>query len=410
MWKTLQRASKRFYSLQEHQAKSLMRELGVAVQNGNAAATPAEAFSLASLLTGQLVLKANVQAGGRGKGSLSSGLKGGVHLTDSAVEVRRLTEQMIGFNITTHQTPPNGVPVHSVLVLEAVDIDQQLYLALLLDRAYGGPVFVASKHGGVEIEETAKNSPSSIFAHPVPLTSELSTEDATIVAQGLGLEGSLKTQAIEQLKKLFKLFVSKDATQVEINPWAITPTGRLVCVDAKINIDDSALFRQPDIKAFKTEAESSAEVDAMEVRAEQAGLSYVSLDGSIGCLVNGAGLAMATMDLVKLNGGAPANFLDVGGGANVKQVTEAFRILNSHPKVKSVFVNIFGGIMRCDILAEGLITAARESKMTHPLVVRLEGTNADLGRQLIKSAGSDWNLHLAEDQESAAQLAIRLAQ
>jgi succinyl-CoA synthetase beta subunit len=409
MWKTIARASKRFYSLQEAQAKSLMRELGVTVQKGRSAATPAEAFDVASSLTGQLVVKAQVQAGGRGKGSLSSGLKGGVHLTDSAAEVRRLSEQMIGFNITTHQTLPGGVPVKSVLVLEAIDIDKQLYLALLLDRAYGGPVFVASRHGGVEIEDTVKTDPSAVFVHPVPLRPELLDEDASAVAQGLGLEGDLKSQAIEQLKRLYKLFVDKDATQVEINPWAITPTQKLVCVDAKINIDDSALFRQPDIKAFKTEAENSFEADAMEVRAEKAGLSYVSLDGSIGCLVNGAGLAMATMDLVKLHGGSPANFLDVGGGANVKQVTEAFRILNAHPKVKAVLVNIFGGIMRCDVLAEGLITAAREAKMQHPLVVRLEGTNADLGRQLIRQAGAGWNLHLAEDQETAAQLAIQLA-
>ena len=400
---------RRFY-LHEHQSKGLMAKYGLRVQQGGAAPTPAKAREIASILPpGELIVKAQVLAGGRGKGRLTSGLQGGVQFCTSAKEVEAKASQMIGFNLITKQTTSEGVPVNGVLVYHAVDIQKQLYLAMVLDRKHNGPVVVASKQGGVDIEETAAQSPDSIYIRPIDIRNGLTPVDAAEVATRMELTQAETKQCTDQLQKMYKMFIEKDATQIEINPWAITPKGDLVCVDAKVNIDDSALFRQPEVRLFKEEAERSAEANAIENRAERASLNYVALDGNIGCLVNGAGLAMATMDLVKQMGGTPANFLDVGGGASVEQVKEAFHILGGHPQVKAIFVNIFGGILLCDRIANGLVQAARDVGLRQPLVVRLEGTNADLGRKILAQAGSQWNLNVAEDMESGAKLAVKLA-
>lgn len=400
----------RSFYLHEHQSKGLMAKYGLRVQQGGAAPTPAKAREIASILpAGDLIVKAQVLAGGRGKGRLTSGMLGGVQFCKTAKEVETKAAQMIGYNLITKQTPPEGVLVKGVLVYHSIDIQRQLYLAMVLDRKHNGPVIVASPHGGVDIEETAERNPASIFIRPVDVRVGLTPVDSAEVANKLELNQAETRQCAEQLQKMYKMMIEKDATQIEINPWAITPKGDLVCVDAKVNIDDSALFRQPEVRLFKEEAELCAEANALESRAERAGLNYVALDGNIGCLVNGAGLAMATMDLVKQSGGNPANFLDVGGGASVEQVKEAFAILGGHPHVKAIFVNIFGGILLCDRIANGLVQAAKEVGLKQPLVVRLEGTNADLGRKILSTTGKDWNLRVADDMESGAKLAVQLA-
>lgn len=316
---------------------------------------------------------------------MTSGLKGGVKLCKTPAEIETFTNQMIGYNLITHQTRKEGLKVNAVLVHEAVDIDRQIYLAFILDRQTQSPALVASKFGGMEIEEVAKTHPESIIVHPIDISKGFLNEDAIKVASQLGLdEEPFLSQAIKQMQLLYKMFLDNDCTQVEINPWATDPKKLLWCVDAKITIDDNAKFRQKVLVEEKKNSVASEDIDPYEEKAVAAGLSYVALDGNIGCMVNGAGLAMATMDIIKLAGGEPANFLDVGGGANVEQIKTAFEILTNHPSVKTIFINIFGGILKCDLLADGIIKAAQLVDLKVPIVARLTGTNADEGKRKLE--------------------------
>ena len=321
---------------------------------------------------------------------------------------------MIGYNLITHQTPPEGLLVKSVLVHEGVDIDKQLYLAILHDRKNQALCVVSSTKGGMDIEEVAKEDPDAIKIHSFDIRTGLTKESATKIVDSLELpSGKLRDQGIDQLQKLYQMFIKLDATQIEVNPWAITPEKDIYCVDAKINIDDNALFRQQELlDMYKQGANltSAADQDDNEEKAVAAGLNYIALDGNIGCMVNGAGLAMATMDIIQLKGGKPANFLDVGGGANTEQVKTAFEILSQHPKVKAIFVNIFGGIMKCDTIAQGIINAASQVKIDVPVVVRLTGTNADKAFTLLddfsKSGKGKVQLIVNPSFDSAAQNVI----
>ena len=359
-----------------------MRKFNIRVQKGAIALNPETAYQVATKLdpSGGLILKAQVHAGGRGKGHLTSGLKGGVKICKTPEEVKNYTKQMIGYNLITHQTVKEGLKVNAVLVHEGVDIDRQIYLAFILDRNTQGPALIASKFGGMEIEEVAREHPESIIFHPIDIKLGLSDKDARKVAEQLDLgQEPFLSQAVEQMKNIYKMFLELDSTQVEINPWATDPKKLLWCIDAKINVDDNAKFRQTELVKLKKESVASEQIDPFEEKAVAAGLNYVALDGNIGCMVNGAGLAMATMDIIKLHGGEPANFLDVGGGANVDQIKTAFEILTGHPKVKAIFINIFGGILKCDILADGIIKAAELVDLKVPIVARLVGNNSEIG-------------------------------
>ena len=321
---------------------------------------------------------------------------------------------MIGYNLITIQTPKAGLPVEKVLVHEGVDIADESYLAFLHDRKIGSPVCVASPQGGMDIEEVAKNTPDEVKVFPVNIDKGMTEEVAAKIANFLGFNnGPMHTQAKEQLARLYEMFIKLDATQVEINPWATTPDKDLYCIDAKINIDDNALFRHKEIVEMKEKTGGSEDTDPNEQKARAVGLEYVALDGNIGCMVNGAGLAMGTMDIIKLKGGNPANFLDVGGGANTDQVKTGFEILNSHPDVKAIWVNIFGGIMKCDTIATGIIEAAKNIEMKHPVIVRLTGTNSDKAFKLLedyKNSGScAMDLHVVGDFNNAANEAVKLA-
>lgn len=401
----------KFFDLHEYQSKIILQSHGLPVQKGDLATSPEEAFKIAKSLSGELVIKAQVHAGGRGKGHLTSGLKGGVKLTKSAEEIQKLASQMIGYNLITHQTPKEGLPVKSVLVLEAVDLKKQYYLAIVLDRTYQAPVIIVSNEGGVDIEDVAKNNPSAIKYFPIDVLKGITEENVKNVVGFLNLENDTqKTEARDQIKKLYSLFNNIDATQIEINPWITDNNGKWFLIDAKINIDDSASFRQEKIVSMKEDGKGSEDVDENEVKANKAGLNYIGLKGDIGCLVNGAGLAMATMDIIKLKNGEAANFLDVGGSASTDQVTQAFEILNNHPSVKTILVNIFGGIMRCDIIAEGIIQAVKKVGVNVPIVVRLTGTNADKGRKMIEEFASKnkgkVNFITAKDLDQAAEFAV----
>lgn len=317
---------------------------------------------------------------------------------------------MIGYNLITKQTKKEGLPVKAVLVHEGVDIEKQIYLAILLDRKFQGPAIVASKNGGMEIEEVAHNHPESIFVQPIDIKKGITKELGEKVVKELGLM-DYKDQAIEQIEKLYKMFMKIDSTQIEINPWALTPQGKLFCVDAKIEIDDSAIFRQERLYKLKKESVASEDVDPNEEKAQDIGINYVGLDGNIGCMVNGAGLAMSTMDIIKLKGGMPANFLDVGGSANTQQVKAAFEILLRHEQVKAILVNIFGGIMRCDIIAKGIIAATEQIGLKLPLVVRLTGTNSELGCKMIEEFAAKnkdkYKIVAATDLSDAAEKAVK---
>ena len=407
---------RRFFDLHEFQSKYIMGKYGVNVQKGAIALNENDAAKIATGLSnkGGLILKAQVKAGGRGKGKLTSGLKGGVKICKSPEEIKDFTKQMIGYNLITHQTPPEGLLVKSVLVHEGVDIDKQLYLAILHDRKNQALCVVSSTKGGMDIEEVAKEDPDAIKIHSFDIRTGLTKESAAKIVDSLELPaGKLRDQGIDQLQKLYQMFIKLDATQIEVNPWAITPEKDIYCVDAKINIDDNALFRQQELlDMYKQGASltSAADQDDNEEKAIAAGLNYIALDGNIGCMVNGAGLAMATMDIIQLKGGKPANFLDVGGGANTEQVKTAFEILSQHPKVKAIFVNIFGGIMKCDTIAQGIINAASQVKIDVPVVVRLTGTNADKAFTLLddfsKSGKGKVQLIVNPSFDSAAQNVI----
>ena len=374
-------------NIHEYQAKELLAKYGIPVPAGFAAMSVEEAVEAAKKLPGPLwVVKAQIHAGGRGKGrfkELGESAKGGVRLAHSVDEVREHAAEMLGKTLVTIQTGPGGKQVQRLYITDGVDIAKEFYLALLVDRETGRIAVVASTEGGMEIEKVAHDSPEKITTVTVDPATGLMPHHGRAVAAALGLTGDLAKQAGKVLGSLYQAFLGTDASQVEINPLAVDDKGQLLVLDAKVGFDNNAEFRHPDLEQLR----DLTEEDPMEIEASKYDLSYIKLDGSIGCMVNGAGLAMATMDIIKLEGGEPANFLDVGGGANTEKVTAAFKIILSDPAVKGILVNIFGGIMRCDIIAEGIVAAAREVSLGVPLVVRLEGTNVQQGKDILASSG-----------------------
>ena len=370
-------------NIHEYQARELFAKFGVATQPGAVAFTPEEAEQVATKLGGKLVVKAQIHAGGRGKGTFKSGFKGGVHLCDTPAEAKELAAKMLGQVLVTHQTGPDGKEVGKVFVGQAVDIAKELYFAILLDRATSAPVVIASTEGGVDIEAVAEHTPEKILRIPVNPALGLMPYQTRIIAARLGLTGKLMTQASKLFTNLYRLFIECDCSMVEVNPLVITAGGELLALDAKFNFDDNALYRQPAVVAMRDVTEE----DPREVEASKYALNYIGLDGDIACLVNGAGLAMATMDIIQYAGGSPANFLDVGGGASKEQVTQAFGIILGDKNVKGILVNIFGGIMDCNIIANGIVEAARETHLSIPLVVRLEGNNVEAGKKTLAESG-----------------------
>lgn len=364
-------------NIHEYQAKTVLAKYGVAVPRGGVAYTPAEAEAVAQSLGGKLwVVKAQIHAGGRGKA-------GGVKLARSLDEVKEYAKNMIGMTLVTHQTGPEGREVKRVYIEEGSNIDKELYLSAVVDRATSRILFMGSTEGGVDIEEVAEHHPEKIIR--VAIDPVLNMQDFYVrkLAFGLDIPKELHGEFSKFVYALYDAFVKTDASQLEINPLVITKEGKLLTLDAKFNFDENSLFRQPEV----AEMRDPDEEEPLEQKAAKFGLSYVKMDGNIGCMVNGAGLAMATMDIIQLSGGTPANFLDVGGGASKEKVTEAFKLIMSDPNVEGILVNIFGGIMRCDIIAEGIIAAAREISLSVPLVVRLEGTNVELGKKMMASSG-----------------------
>jgi succinyl-CoA synthetase beta subunit len=382
----------------EYQAKAILRDRGVSVPRGVACFSVNDAVNAAQELSGdRWVVKAQIHAGGRGKG-------GGVKVVESVNEVEETAGQLLGMQLVTHQTDANGQQVKRLLVEEGVGIDRELYLGLVIDRATQKVVIMASAEGGTEIEEVAAATPDKIFKLFIDPGQGVIDTDVSALLEKVGLTGEPAEQGVLFVKALYMAFWDTDASLAEINPLVVTTNGKIIALDAKFNFDDNALFRHPDIVAMRdTDEEDPAELEASAV-----GLNYISLDGNIGCLVNGAGLAMATMDIIKLYGGDPANFLDVGGGATADQVTEAFKIMLRNPDLKAILVNIFGGIMRCDVVAEGLVQAAKVVKLSIPLVVRLEGTNVEKGREILEKAGLD--MVTATTMNDAAQKAVAAAQ
>ena len=363
--------------IHEYQGKDILREYGVAVPNGKACFSVDEAVAAAEEIGGsRWVVKAQIHAGGRGKG-------GGVKLADSLDEVRQHAEDIFGMTLITHQTGPEGKEVKRLLVEEAAPIADELYVGLVVDRASQRVVVMASSEGGTEIETVAAETPELIHKVIVDPKTGLSTNDADELAARIGIPDDLVGDGGKLIQALYQAFWDKDCSLAEINPLIVTEDGRVMALDAKMNFDESAMYRHPELQELR----DLDEEDADEIEASKFGLNYISLDGTIGCLVNGAGLAMATMDIIKLYGASPANFLDVGGGATTEQVTEAFKLMLKNSNLKAILVNIFGGIMRCDVIAEGLVNAAREVDLSVPLVVRLEGTNVDQGRQILAESG-----------------------
>ena len=374
-------------NIHEYQAKELLAKFGVPVPAGHAAMSVEEAVKAAEQLPGPLwVVKAQIHAGGRGKGKfkeLGADAKGGVRLARSIDEVRANAEEMLGKTLVTIQTGAQGKLVQRLYITDGVDIEKEFYLALLVDRSTGRIAVVASTEGGMDIEAVAHDTPEKIETITIDPATGLMPHHGRAVAAALGLSGDLAKQAANVLAKLYDAFIGTDASQIEINPLAITAGNKLMVPDAKVGFDNNAEFRHPDLELLR----DITEEDPMEVEASKHDLAYIKLDGDIGCMVNGAGLAMATMDIIKLNGAFPANFLDVGGGASKEKVTAAFKIILSDPAVKGILVNIFGGIMRCDIIAEGIVEAAKEVSLSVPLVVRLEGTNVQQGKDILAMSG-----------------------
>jgi succinyl-CoA synthetase beta subunit len=378
-------------NIHEHQAKAVLEKFGVPVPRGGVAFTADEAVKVAGTLGGQLwVVKAQIHAGGRGKG-------GGVKVVKSLDALREEAARMLGMTLITHQTGPEGKTVHRIYIEEGSSIARELYVSFLVDRATSRIAVIASTEGGMDIEEVAAKTPEKLLTLTIDPAAGFQPHHGRRVAFALGLKGPQVNQAVGLLTGLYKAFTETDASLVEINPLVVNGEGKLICLDAKFNFDDNALFRHPDIKALRDETEE----DPMELEASKHDLSYVKLDGTIGCMVNGAGLAMATMDIIKLYGAEPANFLDVGGGADKARVTEAFKLILSDKNVKGILVNIFGGIMRCDIIAEGVIAAAKEVHLSVPLVVRLAGTNVELGKEILSKSGL--KITPADDLADAAQ-------
>jgi succinyl-CoA synthetase beta subunit len=374
-------------NIHEYQAKAILREYGVPVAKGGAALTVDEAVAAAQGLPGPVwVVKAQIHAGGRGKGKFkeaAAGDKGGVRLAKSVDEVREFASQMLGNTLVTHQSGADGRVVKRLYIEDGSSIERELYLSALIDRANSRLSFICSTEGGMDIEEVAHKTPEKIITLSIDPAAGFAPFHGRKVAYALGLTGNAVKQCVNLVGTLTRAFLEKDMSILEINPLVVTKDNNLLCLDAKVNFDGNALFRHPDIMALR----DLGEEDPAEVEASKYDLSYVKLDGTIGCLVNGAGLAMATMDIIKLYGEEPANFLDVGGGASKEKVSEAFKIILSDRNVKGILVNIFGGIMRCDIIAEGIIAAAREMALSVPLVVRLEGTNVELGKKILRESG-----------------------
>jgi len=389
-------------NIHEYQAKELLQKFDVATTRGRVASTLDEAQQITRELGDiDIVVKAQIHAGGRGKGTFTNGFKGGVHVLKTPAEVRDVAAKMLGQILVTHQTGPAGRQVNKVLVAESADIAREIYFAVLLDRATAAPVIVASTEGGVEIEAVAAKSPEKIIREAINPLAGLQPFQTRKLAKQLGFESSQLKSASKLFEGLYRTFIAYDCSMVEVNPLVVTRKGDVLALDAKFNFDDNALYRHPEIAALR----DIAEEDPREVEASKHGLNYIGLDGNIACLVNGAGLAMATMDIIKFYGGEPANFLDVGGGATEEQVTEAFKILIADKKVKAILVNIFGGIMKCDIIAQGIINAAKTLKLSVPLVVRLEGTNVEAGKKLIADSGLA--VITADDLADAAQKAVK---
>ena len=391
-------------NIHEYQAKELLQRFEVATTRGKVASTLDEAEQIARELGDvDVVVKAQIHAGGRGKGEFKNGFNGGVHIRKTPQEVRKVAAKMLGQILVTHQTGPTGRVVNKVLVAESAEIAREIYFAVLLDRAIAAPLIVASSEGGVDIETVAAKSPEKIIREPIDPLAGLQPFQTRKVAKQLGFESSQLKSAAKPFEGLYRTFVAFDCSMVEVNPLVITTKGDVLALDAKFNFDDNALYRHPEIEALRDVAEE----DPREVEASKHGLNYIGLDGNIACLVNGAGLAMATMDIIKFYGGEPANFLDVGGGATEEQVTEAFKILIADKKVKAILVNIFGGIMKCDVIAQGIINAAKTVNLSVPLVIRLEGTNVERGKKLLKESGVE--LIAADDLADAAQKAVAAA-
>jgi succinyl-CoA synthetase beta subunit len=383
--------------IHEYQAKSLLARHGVPVPNGEVAFSAAEAGEIARRLGGVVVVvKAQIHAGGRGKG-------GGVKLAKNPDEAETLARQMIGMTLVTHQTGPEGRVVSRVLVEEGLQMTRELYLSVVLDRASGKPVMMASAAGGMDIEEVAASTPEKIVRVYIEPGVGLVPFEARQLGFAIGLDGAQVNKAVKLMTALYETFVATDASLIEINPLVVTASGDLLALDAKMNFDDNALYRHPDIRDLR----DLGEEDPLEIEASKFSLNYIHLDGNIGCMVNGAGLAMATMDIIKLAGGEPANFLDVGGGANAEQIRNAFKILMSDKNVKAVLINIFGGILRCDVLAQGVIAAVKELGVPVPIVIRMEGTNVDEGKRLLRESGM--NFTTADSMDEAAKKVVSLA-
>ena len=385
-------------NIHEYQAKAVLSEFGVAVPRGFPAFTVDEAVRAAGELGGPVwVVKAQIHAGGRGKA-------GGVKVVKSVDDVRAEAKRLLGSVLVTHQTGPHGKQVNRLYIEDGSAIDREYYLSALVDRESSRIAFVVSTEGGMDIEEVAKSHPERIMTFAVDPASGIMPHHGRRVAQALGLRGELAKKAEALVGKLYVAFVAKDMSMLEINPLVVTKSNDLICLDAKIGFDDNALYRHPDIVALR----DLTEEDGKEIEASKYDLNYVALDGTIGCMVNGAGLAMATMDIIKLYGEAPANFLDVGGGATTEKVAAAFKIITSDPKVKGILVNIFGGIMKCDIIAAGVVAAVKEVGLQVPLVVRLEGTNVDQGKTILSESGL--NVIAADDLDDAAQKIVKAVQ
>jgi succinyl-CoA synthetase beta subunit len=382
--------------IHEYQAKSILAKYGVPVPRGRMASTVDEAVEIARELGGRVVVKAQIHAGGRGKG-------GGVKLAEGPEQVHETASRILGMILVTHQTGPEGKLVQRLLVEETLPIERELYLGIVLDRTQGKPVVMASAAGGMEIEEVAAKTPELILKEAFDPNAGLLGFQARKLAFGLGLTGPSVTEAVRAMQALARAYVKNDMTLAEINPLVLTKDGHIVALDAKINFDDNALFRNKDILALR----DFSEEDPLEVEASKFGLNYIKLDGNVACMVNGAGLAMATMDIIKYAGGNPANFLDVGGGASKEQIKSAFGILLADPAVKAVLINIFGGILRCDMLAAGVVDATRELNVKVPIVIRMEGTNVEEGRRILQESGL--NFTVAEDMKDAAEKVVALA-
>ena len=381
-------------NVHEYQAKKLLSDFGVKVPGGQVVFGAEEVSEvLDTLNSARYVVKAQVHAGGRGKG-------GGIRVVDNARDAEAAAEEIIGMNLVTHQTGPEGKTVGSVLIEEASSIEKEFYLGMVIDRSQEKIVVMGSPEGGVEIEEVAANSPEKIIKEHVDISLGIQPYQCRKIAYFLGLQGKSVRQAVSLISSLYRVFIEKDCSLAEINPLVLTSDGTIAALDAKLNFDDNALFRHRDIAGLRDRDEE----DPLELEASDAGISFVKLDGNIGCLVNGAGLAMATMDIIKHHGGEPANFLDVGGGATTEQVTKAFKMILSDENVKAVFVNIFGGIMKCDTIADGIVEAAGEVGINVPLVVRLEGTNVEAGREILSNSGLD--IQTGADMKEAASKVV----